>query len=94
MTPARPLSDVERIDWVRLARTPNIGPVTFFQLLRKFKSASAALDALPELTRKSRRGKELVPPAAEEIAKELDRKDGFYKRRLQAPNIEMQGWVF
>ena len=72
MTPARPLSDAERIDWVRLARTPNIGPVTFFQLLRKFKSAGAALEGLPELTRKSGRGRELVPPAIADIERELN----------------------
>lgn len=72
MTPARPLSDAERIDWVRLARTPNIGPVTFFQLLRKFRSAGAALDALPELTRKSRRGRELAPPPVDEVAREIE----------------------
>ena len=72
MTPTRPLSDAERIDWVRLARTPNIGPVTFFQLLRKFKSAGAALEGLPELTRKSGRGRELVPPAIADMERELD----------------------
>lgn len=72
MTQARPLSDAERIDWVRLARTPNIGPVTFFQLLRKFISAGAALDALPELTRKSRRGRELAPPPVDEVAREIE----------------------
>jgi len=72
MTPARPLSDAERIDWLRLARTPNIGPVTFFQLLRKFRSASVALDALPELTRKSRRGRELVSPPVDEVAREIE----------------------
>ena len=73
MSPARALNDAERLDWVRLARTPNIGPVTFFQLIRKFKSAGAALDGLPELTRKSRRGRELVPPDVSDIKHELDR---------------------
>jgi len=28
MSPARPLSDTERRDWVRLARTQNVGPIT------------------------------------------------------------------
>ncbi|MDX1293482.1 MAG: DNA-processing protein DprA [Hyphomonas sp.] len=72
MMPARPLSDAERVDWLRLARTPNIGPVTFFQLIRKFKSARAALDGLPDLAGKSRRGRELVPPTPAEIEHELE----------------------
>ena len=37
---------------MRLARTPRVGPVTFFQLISRFKTASAALDALPNLGRK------------------------------------------
>jgi DNA processing protein len=73
MTPARTLNEAERIDWLRLARTPNIGPVTFFQLLRKFKSAGAALEGLPEVTRRSGRGRNLIPPDIAEIEHELDR---------------------
>lgn len=37
----------QRLNWLRLARTPRIGPVTFAQLISRFKTASAALDALP-----------------------------------------------
>lgn len=73
MTSSRPLSDAERIDWLRLARTPNIGPVTFFQLLMRYKSAANALDALPDLTRNSRKGRELIPPARTDIEREIER---------------------
>ena len=34
---------------LRLIRSDNIGPVTYFQLLARFGSAQAALDALPDL---------------------------------------------
>lgn len=71
MIPARSLTDAERIDWVRLARTPQIGPVTFFQLLHRYKSASAALEALPDLTRKSGKGRELVPPDVSLVQQEI-----------------------
>ncbi len=47
----RVLSDAERLDWLRLIRTENIGPLTFRRLLDRFGSAAAALDALPELAR-------------------------------------------
>lgn len=42
-------------DILRLIRTPNIGPVTFFTLIRRFGSAKAALEALPELSRRGGR---------------------------------------
>ncbi len=41
-----PLADV-----LRLIRAPNVGPVTFFQLLRRCGSVAAALERLPELSR-------------------------------------------
>jgi DNA processing protein len=45
------LSERERRDWLRLARTQNIGPVTFATLIARFGSASVALDAVPKLAR-------------------------------------------
>jgi DNA processing protein len=51
----RALSDSERLDWLRLIRTDQVGPATFFQLIRRFGSASAALEALPDLAK--RRGR-------------------------------------
>lgn len=51
----RTLSDRERIDWLRLSRSENVGPVTFRRLLHRFGSAAAALEALPELVRRGGR---------------------------------------
>ena len=48
---ARELDPQERLDWLRLASTETVGPVTFYALLRRFGSARAALDALPRLSR-------------------------------------------
>src|SRR6185295_17524401 len=61
----RTLSRPARIAWARLARTPRIGPLTFHRLMARFKSASAALDALPRIS-------EAKPPAEARIADELD----------------------
>ena len=55
MSAARQLSDEERINWLRLARTENIGPVTFQSLVSRFGSAAAAIDALPELSKRGGR---------------------------------------
>ena len=51
----RTLSDAERLDWLRLARSENVGPVTFFALLERFGTAAAVLDALPALARRGGR---------------------------------------
>ncbi|MEO6198643.1 MAG: DNA-processing protein DprA, partial [Sphingomicrobium sp.] len=40
------------IDRLRLVRTSGIGPITFRQLIQRFGSAGAALDALPDLARR------------------------------------------
>ncbi|MBA3730731.1 MAG: DNA-protecting protein DprA [Sphingomonas sp.] len=40
------------LDRLRLIRTPGIGPIAFRQLLLRFGSASAALDAIPDLARR------------------------------------------
>ena len=50
-----PLSDEARLAYLRLARSEQVGPVSFRQLLEHYGSPQAALDALPELA--SRGGK-------------------------------------
>jgi DNA processing protein len=44
------LTDRQRIAWLRLIRSDNVGPVTFRDLINHFGSAEAALEALPELS--------------------------------------------
>ncbi len=46
------LTDREKRDWLRLIRSDNVGPITFFRLLRRFGSAGEALAALPDLARR------------------------------------------
>src|SRR6185437_14292829 len=73
MPPAsRPLSEGERRAWLRLARTQNVGPVTFAQLIARFGSATAALAELPRLSRRGG-GDELRAPSDGEARQELDR---------------------
>ena len=63
------LSEAERRDWLRLARTENVGPVTFDQLLQRFGSAGAALAALPDLARRGGRPIRMATEA--QVDKEL-----------------------
>ncbi len=52
---SRALTDAERLDWLRLIRSENVGPVTFGHLLTRFGSAAEALRALPDLARRGGR---------------------------------------
>ena len=56
------LSDDARRDWLRLARSENVGPVTFEQLVRRYGDATKALAALPELSRRGGRTASLHIP--------------------------------
>ncbi len=42
----------ERLDWLQLIRSRNVGPVSFYKLLEQFGTASAALAALPDLAKR------------------------------------------
>jgi DNA processing protein len=46
------LTDEQRLDWLRLIRSQNVGPRTFRALINHFGGARAALDALPSLARR------------------------------------------
>ncbi len=48
----RTLSAAERLDWLRLIRSENVGPRTFNRLLERFGSAGGALDALPDMAKR------------------------------------------
>ena len=64
-----PISQDEAFARIRLLRSPNIGPVTYRQLLRRFGDAGAALAVLPDL---AARGAASYRPAAEgRIADEI-----------------------
>jgi DNA processing protein len=63
------LSQQEAFARIRLLRSPNIGPVSYRQLIARFGSAAAALDALPDLA--SRGGRAYRPASAESIEREV-----------------------
>jgi len=76
--PRQELSDEERIDWLRLIRSENVGPVTFWHLVRYYGSAGAALAALPDLSRRGgrRRPVKIASVAAAETEIGANRKAG------------------
>jgi DNA processing protein len=66
------LTDAERLDWLRLIRSENIGPRIFFHLLNHFDSAAAALEAAPELARRGGRKRPIRITPREKAEAELD----------------------
>lgn len=49
------LNDAQRLAWLRLIRSENVGPATFRALVNQFGGAQAAMEALPDLSRRGGR---------------------------------------
>jgi DNA processing protein len=88
------LTDEQRLDWLRLIRSQNVGPRTFRALINHFGGARAALEALPGLARRGGGNASPQIYSREEAQREIDaaRKIGVsfvaigeadYPRRLQ-----------
>ncbi len=69
--PAPQLSYGDIFARIRLLRSPGIGPVSYYQLLRRYGHAAAALEALPELA--ARGGARYRPVPAERVEAEIAR---------------------
>lgn len=67
------LSNDQRISWLRLIRSENVGPATFRSLINHFGSAEAALDALPALARRGGSAKAIAIPSLAEAEDEIER---------------------
>ncbi|WP_026940976.1 DNA-processing protein DprA [Hellea balneolensis] len=67
----RELSFSEKRDWLRLSRSLRVGPVAFRDLLARYKSAEAAIDALPSIMRR----KDSVVPQCQEVEAEMEEAD-------------------
>ncbi|MDQ0464105.1 DNA processing protein [Caulobacter ginsengisoli] len=68
----RSLTDDQRRDWLRLARTETIGAVAFDQLIARHGDAGKALEALPALARRAGRAAPLGTPSPAHIEAELE----------------------
>ena len=77
------LSESERLDWLQLIRTPSIGPLTFHRLIAKYGSAKTALEAFPELSKKSAR-RPLKAPSRASVEDELEAADKNGARMIAA----------
>ncbi|SON56465.1 DNA protecting protein DprA [Hartmannibacter diazotrophicus] len=67
------LTDAQRLAWLRLIRSENIGPATFRELLNHFGSAGTALEELPKLSRRGGATRRLRIATLDEAERELQR---------------------
>ncbi|MGC4025824.1 MAG: DNA-processing protein DprA [Mesorhizobium sp.] len=65
------LSDRQRVQWLRLIRTSNVGPASFRDLINRFGSAEAALEMLPELAARGGARRSVRIPTVTEAEAEL-----------------------
>lgn len=72
-----PLLQEKTADVLRLIRSENVGPVTFFKLLSYFGSVAKALDAIPDMSVKGGRARpiKIAPLAA--VKEEMERAAAF-----------------
>ncbi|AOF91066.1 DNA-processing protein DprA [Sinorhizobium sp. RAC02] len=66
------LTERQRIAWLRLIRSDNVGPATFRDLINHFGSAETALDMLPELSRRGGASRVIRVASKAEAERELE----------------------
>ncbi|MDX1922947.1 MAG: DNA-processing protein DprA [Alphaproteobacteria bacterium] len=71
MITTRAMNDNERMDWLRLIRSENIGPITFYKLLERFGTAENALRQAPELAKRAGAKKPIIIATREVAEKEI-----------------------
>lgn len=64
-------SDNDRLDWLRLTRSENVGVKTFSTLLSLYGSAKAALQAIPALSRQGGRKTPIVLCSKDQAEREM-----------------------
>ena len=69
------LTDRQRLHWLRLIRSENVGPATFRDLINRFGSAEAALAELPRLAAAGGAGKSIRVCTEQEADAELETGD-------------------
>jgi DNA processing protein len=71
------LTDRQRLSWLRLIRSDNVGPATFRDLINHFGSADEAIGQLPELSRRGGSARAIRVASIEEAERELETAERF-----------------
>ena len=70
--PKTKLSDDQRLAWLRLIRSENVGPATFKRLINRYGTASNALDALPDIAARGGAAKPIRICAKDKALREIE----------------------
>lgn len=76
-----------QFDQLRLIRSPNIGPVSYRQLMARFGGARAALEALPDLVRRGG-GKQALLADEAAIAQEIEFVQAYGARHVFMDDVD------
>lgn len=71
----RTLEADERLSWLRLIRSENVGPATFWSLLKRFGTADHALEQIPALARRGGLRRRIRVPSKSEAIDEITAAD-------------------
>lgn len=63
-------SDQEKLEWLRLIRTENVGPVNFQTMIELYGTPKKALEAIPHLSQKG--GEQIKPCSEAAVLKEIE----------------------
>jgi DNA processing protein len=68
----RTLSQAEKLDWLRLIRSENVGPRTFAKLIERYGTATEALARLPELAKRGGKARPIAICPKDGAIRELE----------------------
>lgn len=80
-------------DALRLIRTPNVGPITFFQLIKRFGTAAEAIAALPSLSQRGGRRAALSAFSRSDAEKEIAAAEKFGARMIMYGETDYPKWL-
>lgn len=92
--PSRPISDEQRLAWLRLIRTDGIGPITHRELINQFGGGIEAIVALPDLARRGGRRRPLAIYPAEKARREIDDTAKLGARLVAPGDMGYPAWLW
>lgn len=86
-------ADKEKLAWLRLIRTENVGPITFNRLIERFGTAQKALAALPDLAKRGGQATSFKPCPAEVAEQEIAAVEKLGARLICKYEPEYPAWL-
>lgn len=87
------LTDEQRLHWLRLIRSEQVGPSTFRDLINHFGTAEQAIDALPDLAKRGGAAKRIRIADLKNIEAELERAATLGIRLIAMGEPDYPSWL-